>query len=60
MLELSLWRGDSELRGKEEKIGWIEGYLVAEIEDDDNAISSLVVSICDGSVSLLPGSVPLK
>lgn len=34
-------------------------YLAAEIKDNDDAICTLVVSICDGPVSLLACGVPL-
>lgn len=35
-----------------------EGFLVAKVEDDDDSICSLVVSIRDRSVAFLPGRVP--
>ena len=35
-----------------------EALFVGEVTDHNNAVSSLVVSICDCPISLLPGSVP--
>ena len=36
----------------------LEALSISKIEYDNDSISSLVVRICDGSVSLLPCSVP--
>lgn len=35
-----------------------EGFLVAQVEDNDDAIRTLIVGVSDGPIPLLPGGVP--
>jgi hypothetical protein len=35
-----------------------EGFFVAQIENNDNSIGSLVISVRDCTIALLPGGVP--